>query len=449
MFQLIRNNIQIKEIYFDNILAKVKRLPPDSVFNFQFIVDAFSSEEKKVPEKEDTSTLKMSIDRILVNQTRVIYKDMFTGNDMDLFIGRLDTKIDKFDPSHLVFDIPNISLKGLKGHFYQLEPLKEPVEQTVAEASSNPENYLQFINKEISLNDINVVYKSEPSHINSSFIIGHAAFHPKTIDLKNSIISLKDILLEQSDIAIETNSKATDKKPKDMVSTATDTSSMKIMADNINLKSINLRYDDQASPKTPSGMDFSHLAIEDFSTKVTGVQYSADTILASVKSASFKERSGFILNNFNTDFYMIPTGVFLYNLLLQTPGTEIKQKAYVTYPSLEAIKKDKGELGLYVDLQQSKISMTDVLTLMPQLKDQMSSLSPNSTLYVDAKVTGKISDLTLQKVELKGLTATNININGTIKGLPDSRKLYADLNINQLQSSRSDILSIAPKNTLP
>jgi hypothetical protein len=449
MFQLIRNNIQIKEIYFDNILAKVKRLPPDSVFNFQFIVDAFSNEEKKVPEKEDTSTLKMSIDRILVNQTRVIYKDMFTGNDMDLFIGRLDTKIDKFDPSHLVFDIPNISLKGLKGHFYQLEPLKEPVEQTVAEASSNPQNYLQFINKEISLNDINVVYKSEPSHINSSFIIGHAAFHPKTIDLKNSIISLKDILLEQSDIAIETNSKATDKKPKDMVSTATDTSSMKIMADNINLKSINLRYDDQASPKTPSGMDFSHLAIEDFSTKVTGVQYSADTILASVKSASFKERSGFILNNFNTDFYMIPTGVFLYNLLLQTPGTEIKQKAYVTYPSLEAIKKDKGELGLYVDLQQSKISMTDVLTLMPQLKDQMSSLSPNSTLYVDAKVTGKISDLTLQKVELKGLTATNININGTIKGLPDSRKLYADLNINQLQSSRSDILSIAPKNTLP
>src|SRR5690242_12331843 len=64
MFQLIRNNIEIKEIYLDNILAKVKRLPPDSVFNFQFIVDAFSSEEKKVPEKEDTSTLKMSIDRI-------------------------------------------------------------------------------------------------------------------------------------------------------------------------------------------------------------------------------------------------------------------------------------------------------------------------------------------------------------------------------------------------
>ena len=449
MFQLIRNNIEIKEIYLDNILAKVKRLPPDSVFNFQFIVDAFSSEEKKVPEKEDTSTLKMNIDRILINKTRVIYKDLFTGNDMDLAIGHLDTKIDRFDPTHLVFDVPNITLKGLRGHFYQLEPLKEPVEQTLAEASSEPENYLQFINKEISLNDINVVYKSEPSHLNSEFVIRQAAIHPKTIDLKNSVVSLKDISLEQSDIAIETDSKATDEKPKDTASTVADTSSMKVTVDDINLKNINLKYDDQAAPKASSGMDFSHLAIQDFSTKVTDVKYSTDTILASVKSTSFKEKSGFVLNNFTTDFYMIPTGVFLYNLLIQTPGTELKHRAYVTYPSLEAIKKDKSELGLYVDLLQSKISMKDVLTLMPQLKEQMPSLSPNSTLYVDAKVTGKMSDLTLQRVMLRGLTATNININGTIKGLPDSRKLYANLNINQLQSSRSDILSLVPKNTLP
>ena len=320
MFQLIRNNIQIKEIYLDNILAKVKRLPPDSIFNFQFIVDAFSSEEKKVSEKEDTSTLKMNIDRILVNKTRVIYKDLFTGNDMDLAIGHLDTKITTFDPSHLLFEVPNITLKGLKGHFYQLEPLKEPVEQTVAEASSEPENYLQFINKEINLNDINVVYKSEPSHLNSAFVIGHATLHPKTIDLKNSVIAFKDLSLEQSDIAIETNSKATDEKPKDTASTVADTSSMKITAGNISLKNINLKYDDLSAPEAPSGMDFSHLAIEDFSTDVTDAKYTADTVLASVKAASFKEKSGFVLNNFTTDFYMIPTGVFLYNLLIQTPG---------------------------------------------------------------------------------------------------------------------------------
>ncbi|MEO9003410.1 MAG: translocation/assembly module TamB domain-containing protein, partial [Ginsengibacter sp.] len=449
MFQLLRNNIQIKEIYLDDILAKVKRLPPDSAFNFQFIVDAFSSEEKKTPEKEDTSTLKMNIERILVKKTRIIYKDLLSGNDMDLAIGQLDTKITTFDPSHMHFNIPSIALQGLKGHFYQLEPLEKPVDKSIAEASSEPDNYLQFENKEISLGDIDVVYKSEPSHINSSFVISHAEVHPKKIDLKNSIVSLKDILLEKSEISIETNSKATNEKPKDTITNVADTSSMKIIADNINLKNVSLKYDDQSAPKIPAGMDFSHLGIENFSTNVANVQYSADTILASVKSLSFEEKSGFVINNFTTDFYMIPTGVFLYNLFIKTPGTELKPRLYATYPSLDAIKKNMGELGLYIDLQQSKIALKDVLTIMPQLKEQLPSISSQSTIYVDAKITGKVSDLNLQKVRIRGLTATDININGTIKGLPDPKKIYADLRINQFQSSRRDLLSLVPKNTLP
>ena len=184
MYRLLKNDIEIKQIEVNNILAKVKRLPPDSVFNFQFIVNAFSSEQKKVSQKQDTATLKMNIDRILVNNTRIIYKDAFTGNDMDLALGHLDTKITTFDPSHLLFDIPTITLKGLKGHFYQVEPLQKPVQNTVAEAAAAPEKYLQFLNKEMNLSDINVAYNSEPSHLKSAFIIGNAQLHPKTFDLK-------------------------------------------------------------------------------------------------------------------------------------------------------------------------------------------------------------------------------------------------------------------------
>ena len=122
---------------------------------------------------------------------------------MDLAIGKLDTKITTFDPSHLLFDIPSISLKGLKGYFYQVEPLQKSIEKTVAEASAQPDNFLQFFNKEMDFRDINVQYKSEPANINSSFIIGNATLHPKTLDLKNSIITLDDATLGNSNIAIE------------------------------------------------------------------------------------------------------------------------------------------------------------------------------------------------------------------------------------------------------
>jgi hypothetical protein len=449
MFKLIKNDIEIKEIALNNILVEVKKLPPDSVFNFQFIINAFVSEQTKVPQKQDTSTLKMNIDRILVNKTRIIYKDAFSGNDMDLAFGHLDTKIATFDPTHLLFNIPTITLQGLKGYFYQNEPLKQPIKKTVSEASARPENYLQFINKEINLSNIDVTYKSQPSHINSSFVIVNAQVHPKTIDLKNSIINLNDLSMENADIAVETASQVPDKKPRDTVVTVAPTPAMKVIAAAIKLKSINVKYDDQSAPKAPSGMDFSHLGIENLSLQMNNLEYSTDSILASVKSASMKEKSGFVLDNLTTDFLYEPNGFFFYNLLLQTPGSEIKNRAYITYPSLDAIKKNPGELGIFLDLQNSKISMKDVWTFVPQIKEQTSSLSPNSTLYIDAKVTGKVSDLNLQKVILRGLTATDINVSGGLKGMPDPKKIFADLNIRKFQTSRQDIASFLPKNTLP
>jgi hypothetical protein len=66
MVKLISSNIDIKKITLNGIVAKVKRLPPDSVFNFQFIVDAFSSPDTLSKSSSDTSTLQMSIDEILV-----------------------------------------------------------------------------------------------------------------------------------------------------------------------------------------------------------------------------------------------------------------------------------------------------------------------------------------------------------------------------------------------
>src|ERR1700730_1147381 len=41
LFRLFRNVVEINEIQLEGITAKVKRILPDTVYNFQFIVDAF------------------------------------------------------------------------------------------------------------------------------------------------------------------------------------------------------------------------------------------------------------------------------------------------------------------------------------------------------------------------------------------------------------------------
>ena len=449
MFKLLKSDIDIQEISLNNIIAKIKRSPPDSVFNFQFITDAFMGEKSKETTAPDSSTLQMSISRILVNNTRIIYYDPYTGNDMDLAFGHFDTKISTFDPAHLLFDIPSITLKGLKGHFYQMKPLQKTLEKTVAEASAEPGNYLQFLNKEMLISDVNIAFNSEPSHLKSSYIIGDLTVHPKTIDLKNSIITLNDANLNNSSINVETNSKALKDEPKDSVLTVAPTPPFKIISSGLIINNSNLKFDDISAPHVPKGMDYVHLYLQDISIKASDLQYSLDTTIVSIQSASLKEKSGLLLNNLTADFSMNPTGVSLQNLLIETPGSEIKRSAVISYPSLDALKKDPGMLGLDIDLVDSKIAMKDLLAFVPMLNTPSNNISPNSTLYVDAKITGRINDLNFQRLILRGLTSTNINLSGKLRGLPDPKKFYADLNITKFQSSKKDISALLPPNTLP
>jgi len=448
MLKLLRKDVEIQEISLNNVVLKVKRLAPDSVFNFQYLTDAFAG-NSSTSQSKDTSSIKMNIDRILINSTHVIYKDDVTGNDMDLAIGHFDTKISTFDPSHLVFDIPSIKLKGLKGHFYQLQPLQQTTATIVEPATGQQENYLQFFNKEMNFSNIDVVYKSIPSNINSSFVIGDLTIHPKSFDLKKGIYTLKDATLNNSDIGIRLPSQATNPSTKDTAGSSASTPPFKIISDELTINKSSLKYDDNSVAHVTNGMDYSHLGFTDLSLKADNLEYNIDTTIVSLKSASLKEQSGFVLNNLTTNFTMNPSGVSMQNLDIETPGSSIKKSAAISYPSLDAIKKDPGVLGLDLDLQNSKMSMKDLLTFVPQLSQQTSSISAGATLYVDTRITGKVNDLNFEKLNLKGLGATDISASGNIKGLPDPKKLYADLIINTFKTSASDIRSLLPKGTLP
>src|SRR5688572_9552499 len=55
LLRLIFNNeIDIKSIALENITAKIKRQLPDTVFNFQFVVDAFASQDTITNNPDDT-----------------------------------------------------------------------------------------------------------------------------------------------------------------------------------------------------------------------------------------------------------------------------------------------------------------------------------------------------------------------------------------------------------
>src|SRR5215211_7727505 len=57
--KLFANEVEVKDISLDRITAKIKRVLPDTVFNFQFIADAFITESAKDADTAQSAPLKL------------------------------------------------------------------------------------------------------------------------------------------------------------------------------------------------------------------------------------------------------------------------------------------------------------------------------------------------------------------------------------------------------
>src|SRR5262245_2256476 len=154
---LFKNIVNIQSIAFDNITAKIKRQLPDTVFNFQFVVDAFA--DTAVKATIDTSLYFVSIPSLELNKIHLVYNDVITGSDMDARIDHLEATNDTMDLEHLYFDVPKTDINGLTARIYQVKPLAtpDPEIKDIIEAKQPSSMHLDF--KEANLQNVRLDYR--------------------------------------------------------------------------------------------------------------------------------------------------------------------------------------------------------------------------------------------------------------------------------------------------
>src|SRR6266536_1423159 len=71
--KLFSNEVRIKDLEIENITAKIKRILPDTIYNFQFIVDAFTSESSKSPDTATSPPMKLDINNLSLKNINLTY----------------------------------------------------------------------------------------------------------------------------------------------------------------------------------------------------------------------------------------------------------------------------------------------------------------------------------------------------------------------------------------
>ena len=156
LFKLLDNKLEINSIDLQGITTNIKRTQ-DSIFNFDYIINAFVTEQKKEPKPEDTSsTMKFSIEKINLNKVRVRFNDALSKNDLDLYVNHFETNIKQFDLDNMSFEVPKIVLNGFNVRLKQgiVEQLAKATDNLVDTVAKGPDLKLKL--GEIDLSKIKI-----------------------------------------------------------------------------------------------------------------------------------------------------------------------------------------------------------------------------------------------------------------------------------------------------
>lgn len=447
-FALFSNTLDFNDIEIEGIVANISR-DNKGVFSFDYIVDAFASQEVK---KDTSAPMEIAFKNIELNKIRINYDDDFTKNFAQVSLNHFETEVKNFDLQNLDFNVPIITIDGFRAKLKQgiVEKLAKQTEIAVKEEADT--NVLKINVEEIHLSKIYLDYMSESGHMQTVTDLSSLDVLFNAIDLEKQIIDIKEIKLNntKSSLAMTKKEQVNSEKKETETDAISSKNNWQLKLNSIKIDSVDFKFDDYNSVALKKGIDYKHMDLKGLQLDANKLFYSSQMISGTIKDFSLADKSGVQIDTLTTDFFYGNQGSYLKKLYLKTPQTELKNEIIVGYESISTIGDDIGDLALNATLQGSQIGFKDLLLFAPDLAQSNPFKSnPNAILKINSRISGKVNNFKIPTLELSGIGNTRIAASGTVTGLPDVEKMNLDLSLKNFQSSAKDLKDLLPSGTIP
>lgn len=443
---LLRKEVHIGNIELAGFYGKIERLPPDTTFNFNFIIDAFTpadtiDEEKLVENARDTTATGwlISVGGLELEQVRFLFNDELAGNRFYADVGTLEVYLDEMDLDQNAYFIDKISLGNSSGSFRITKLMPDT---TATDEESVP---LELSIGEVEIYGLDFDYGNEVAGQQLSVSIGEFHSDSRSFSFDRQEIDLKELRFENSTLSyvqdpVAASGITTIGEPE--VEQAS--KPWRISAESISLNGNKVQYDDNNFQRQEQGMDFNHLLIEDLAFLAQDFKFEASDIIAGISQFSFREKSGFALNNFSTRVELTDRRATLEELNVNTLYSSISADIWAEYPSLDSIADRLGDVILNMDVHEASIGFRDMLYLSPDLS-QTAPFKGNeaASIFVVANIAGPVDNLSINRFRVNAFSGTSLATNGRIRGLPDVSKAWYDFERVRLTTVASDLKRIA------
>ncbi|MCJ8164661.1 translocation/assembly module TamB domain-containing protein [Pontibacter sp. E15-1] len=456
ILSLISGEVNISKVDLDNATLKL-HIREDSTSNFDFIMAAFATDTAAVAAQPADTAASMPISLGIINfdNVYVVFQDEAGGNFIKTRVGQLTTTMDEMDLDKQRYLIDEIKLANT---WVNYEQTKLPPPDT---AATEPLD-MDFGLNRLALENIRVKYLSRPADQRIELELGEAEVVSDNIDLKAARVDLASFMLHDTNLkyvqdkfkpvdSLAVNpARTVENLDKSVEETAGQPMDWVVTLGELDVAQLAVAFDNFNAAAQPKGMDYDHLLFKEINMQAQDIKYSLNQTRMGLNQLTLQERSGFRLENFKALIAFDSTSASLRNLDLKTGNSQLQNGIALTYPSIDALTENPEQVGLDIDINNSYIGMQDVLYFVPDLTQNPSFKSiANSTVNVTARAEGKLDNVQVRTLQLKGLQGTNVDVSGTVRNGMDPDNLYLDLDINRFATTRTDILALSPAGTIP
>ncbi len=440
MFKLIRGATYIRKIELKNIYTNIARPPNDSLFNFQFIVDAFTGNKPDSLVDKDTTALKLILKNLILNDIRVNFRDEYAGNNFLAKVNHLQADLDTFQPDRLHFNVDQFYTDGVD---FFMEVYKK--DTTTKGKKSDNKNDLRLVIGDAKLRNIQVSVKNTVNGMFYANNISNLGFSSVNLDVYQQKLLLDKLQLDSSFVKYVPGKN--NSKRDTAVNSTTDSSRWYVAANKLLMTNNSFQFDDSLT-KPKDGIDFSHLNIKGIYLRADDIIYSPDSIVAGIRDLTLADKSGFTIDTSYADIVYSSKGLSAKNLFIKTPESLIRRSLELKYDDVQQITQSPQNTMLNINLVQSIIGINDLYLIAPALKKSLPQQRfANNSVELNTSIVGSLQNLSIPLFQLIGPSGSVINAKATLHNVANTNNLAYDINIFNSFIVKNDLRKFVQQNS--
>jgi hypothetical protein len=419
--ELLDKNIHLRSTTLELIRAKISRSSRDSLYNFSFIVNAFSGKGT------DTSSGKNSFvfhpGDLSIHDLKCSYIDSLSGIFSNTSLSSLSLSPKKFDLNNMFFSLREFKANGLNGNLL----ITKNSGSNGNEEHSHP--LLRCDN--ISVSNSGFIYADSTQKTIFRFLSGELA-------VKKLMMAPGKIFFSADKFDFENGgfwysyAQQNDTVHKKTVEKNEESWMLKVAA--INLKNDQVHINNVKKLLQKNQFDAEHLDLSALNVQTKNSVFSDKEINADIAAISGKTEDDFEIRNGSGFFRMHGNTISTKELAIKTGYSSFRLNSDFTIPENDsAIIDAKGALNA------EQIYTRDILYFAPQLSHQPFFFYADNYSKVKANFVTKNKDLLIQAFDLVTGKQSKIKMNGHIRNFQQPALAFYDIKKLEILSSANDI----------